>query len=64
MCMPNTIFQCLNVKYIAMHKMQMQVRAIMKLTYSFASVRDNPLTKARGLSSRTDAQTIQYLTLI
>ena len=60
----SSIFQCLNVKFFAMHKVQMHAGAIMKLAYGFASVPDNPLAKVRGLSSRTDAQNIQYITLI
>ena len=49
-----------NIKYLAMDKVQMHAGAISKLLYGFASVwAINPLTKARGITSRTDAQTIQ-----
>ena len=49
-----------NVKYLANYKVQMHVSTISKLLYGCASVQgSNPLAKARGLSSCTDAQTIQ-----
>ena len=49
-----------NVKYLAIYKVQMHVSAISKLLYGCASVQGlNPLAKARGLSSCTDAQPIQ-----
>ena len=45
---------------IAMHKVQMHAGAIRKLLYGLCvCMGDNPRAKARGLSFRTDAQTIQ-----
>ena len=50
----------LNVKYFAMHKVQIHAGAIRQLLYGFCvCTGDNPLAKARGLSSRTDTQIIQ-----
>ena len=49
-----------NVTYLAMHKVQMQAGAISKLLYDLCICkRNNPLDKASGLSSHTDARTIQ-----
>ena len=46
-----------NVKYREMHIVQMHAGAI--LTGLCACMENNPLAKARGLSSRTDTETIQ-----
>ena len=52
-------------KYLTEHKVHMHTGAIRQLLYDCAYVReDNPLAETRVLSSRTYAQTIQYLTLI
>ena len=49
-----------NVKYLAMHTVQVHAGAIRKVLYGLCFYTgDNPLAKARGLSSCTDAQTIQ-----
>ena len=45
------------IKYLTMHKVQMHAVAIRQLLYGLCTG-DNPLAKARGLSSRTYAQTI------
>ena len=51
--------QKFNTKYLVMYKVQMHTGAISKLEYgSCVCTGDNPLADARGLSSRTDAQTI------
>ena len=51
----------LYIKYLAIHKVQMHAGARRKLLYGLCiCTSDNPLAKARGLSSRTDAQTMQY----
>ena len=49
-----------NVKYLAMYKVQKHAGAISKLLFYVGRIMvgNNPLVKARGLSSRTDAQTI------
>ena len=48
------------IKYLTMHKVHMQAGAIRQLLYGLcACTGDNALAKARGLSSRTYAQTIQ-----
>ena len=50
------------IKYLAMHKVKMHAGARIKLLYGLCNCTgDNPLAKARGLSSRTDAQTLQYI---
>ena len=51
--MPTYIIKSIDIPMLnAMYKVQMHAGAIRKLLYSFASVRDNnPLAKARGLSS-------------
>ena len=47
------------IKYLTIHKVQMHVGAIRKLLHSlYVCTEDNPLAKARGLSPRTDAQTM------
>ena len=43
------------IKYLTMHNVQMHSGAIRKLLHGLA----NSLAKARGLSPRKDAQTIQ-----
>ena len=49
-----------NVKYLAMHKVQVYAGAKSTVLYGlFVCMGDNPLAKARGLSSHTDAQAIQ-----
>ena len=56
-----------NVKYLTTQNVQMLTGAISKLLYGFASVWaiiHSPIQVITGLYSRTDAQTIQYLTLI
>ena len=51
--------QKFNTKYLVMYKVQMHTGAISKLEYgSCVCTGDNQLADARGLSSRTDAQTI------
>ena len=51
--------QKFNTKYLVMYKVQMHTGAISKLEYGpSVCTGDNPLADARGLSSRTDAQTI------
>ena len=51
--------QKLNIKYLVMYKVQIRTGAISYLEYgSCVCTGDNPLADARGLSSRTDAQTI------
>ena len=51
--------QKFNIKYLVMYKVQMHTGVISKLEYgSCVCTGDNPLADARGLSSRTDAQTI------
>ena len=57
------IFQCLKVKYLTMHKVEMHAGAISKLLYAFVYVKAIIHSEAHGLSSRTDLQTIQYLCL-
>ena len=48
-----------NIKYLMMHKVQVQNKAISYLVYgSCVCAGDNPLAKARGLPSRTDGRTI------
>ena len=48
------------MKYLTMYEVHMHAEAIRTLLHGCAYVREeNPLTKARGLSSRTYAQTIQ-----
>ena len=51
--MPTYIIKFIDIPMLnAMYKVQMHAGAIGKLLYGFASVRnDNPLAKARGLSS-------------
>ena len=57
------IFQCLKVKYLTTHKVEMHAGAISKLLYVFVYVQAIIHSEAHGLSSRTDSQTIQYLCL-
>ena len=48
------------IKYLTLHEVHMHAGAIRQLLYGCAYIReDNPLAKARGLSSRIYAQTIQ-----
>ena len=48
------------IKYLTMYKMHMHAGAIRQLLCGCAYVQeDNPLAKARGLSSRTYSQTIE-----
>ena len=54
----------LNIKPLAMNKLQLHTCAIRKLLYGLCvSTGDNRIAKARELSSRTHAQTIQLLTI-
>ena len=48
-------------KYLTIHKVHMRAGAIRQLLYScmYVCMGDNPLAQARGLSSRSYAQTIQ-----
>ena len=46
-------------RYPTMHKVHMYAGATRQLLYECARTGDNRLAKARGLSSRTYAQTIQ-----
>ena len=49
-----------NVKYLAIHKVQMHAGALSKLLYGFVfCTGDNLHAKARGLSTCTEAQTMQ-----
>ena len=53
------------IKYLTMHKVHMHAGAIRKLLYGLCvCTGDNPLAKARVLSSLTYAQTMQKLTHI
>ena len=57
----NVDSQKFNIKYLVMYKVQMHTGAKSKLDYgSCVCTGDNPLADARGLSSRTDAQTLLY----
>ena len=48
------------IKYLTMHTVQMDAGAIRKLVYGiYVCMEDNPFSKARGLSSQTDVETIQ-----
>ena len=48
------------IKRLSMYKVHMHAAALRKLLYGlYVCTGDNPLAKARGLSSRTYAQTIQ-----
>ena len=47
------------IKYLIMHKVHMHAGAIRQFLWLFVCTGDNPLAKARGLPSRTYAQTIQ-----
>ena len=48
------------IKYLTIHEVHIHAVAKRQLLYGCAYVReDNPLAKARGLSSRTYAQAIQ-----
>ena len=53
------------INYLTIYKVQMHANTctIIKLLFGLCvCMGDNPLAKARGLSSHTDAQTIQELT--
>ena len=52
-----------NIKHLLMHNVQMHKCAISCLVYGLCvCTSDNPLTEARGISSRTDARTIHQVT--
>ena len=53
------IFQCFDSSISQMHSVQMHAAAIRTLLYSLCTCKgDNPLTKARRLSSSTEAQSM------
>ena len=54
-----------SIKYLTMHRVQKHTGANETFLYGLSDCTGaNPLLKTRGLSSRTDAQTIQYHTCI